>query len=184
MYFIVSWLFYDFCCLRYSSGSIFSLNKLNMKPKIKQIDWFPHQNKNHALPSVLYTKWKIFHFFGSASIHKSSWLLNEMSDFCQLDVKISVKLKRKRHSWSSAAKSEVEGSKCNWVNLNPTFQSWDMVKGYKNTINSSLICVHSCSFAKSKYILLPAVFDQQINRRRSTHTHTHKQTKQKNQYFE
>ena len=55
-------LFYDFCCLRSSFGSISSwINDIQSKKRTNY--WFTGQNEKFTLPFVLYAKWK-FSLFG------------------------------------------------------------------------------------------------------------------------
>ena len=74
------------------SGVIYKLNT-----KLKRTNLlFTNQNRNHTLPFVLYTNWKNLIFRVDVWLPKVMWLLNRMSDFHKLGVKISVRLQRKK----------------------------------------------------------------------------------------
>ena len=98
-------LFYDFCCLRSSFGSISSwINDIQSKKRTNLLIYRPKWK--FTLPFVFVHKMIFFFFTFWVDLwsQKVTWLRNGRSDFRKLGVKICARLQRKK-SWSGAAES-------------------------------------------------------------------------------
>ena len=115
MHFIVLWipylfflllcilLFYDFCCLRSSFGSISSwINDIFIKQKEDKITDL--QSKIHFAICFVHKMKKISLLGVEVWLQKVMWLRQVRSDFHKRGVKVSARLQRKK-SWSGAAES-------------------------------------------------------------------------------